>query len=249
MTLTRLILIIGLSIGAPLRAEQITVFAAASLRNVLDEVINRYPTPDDIVVSYAGSSTLARQIQMGAPADIFVSANADWVTFLQTQGIGGIQPATVLASNQLVLVQPVNMSHDPLTAWTDWATAIGSKRIALAMVDAVPAGIYAKAALTHLGVWDMVSPNIIQSDNVRAALGLVALGAVDYGIIYKTDALSEPKVAVLAELPLHSHEPIAYPAVVLTQNAAAQSFYDFLISAAARDVFDQFGFIVPSGTE
>ena len=249
MILTRLILIMTLFIGAPVRAEQITVFAAASLRNVLDEVISQYQSPDDIVVSYAGSSTLARQIQMGAPADIFLSANVDWITFLQTHSGLINQPATILASNQLVVIHPAHTTHDPLTDWNDWADTLGSKRIALAMIDAVPAGIYAKAALSHLGIWDLVSPNVVQSDNVRAALGLVALGAVDYGITYKTDALSEPKVAVFAQLPLHSHETIAYPAVLLTQNVAAKSFYDFLISAAARDIFDQYGFIAPSGAE
>lgn len=239
----RFLCAIALMIGGPLRADTVTVFAAASLRNVLTDIIADYDAGDDVIVSYAGSSTLARQIQMGAPADIFVSANADWVAVLQKQGLIQGNSAQVIASNRLVLIQPAGQSAPMFFGWDAWARSLGGSRVALAMVDAVPAGIYAKSALQHLGVWDAVSPNVVQSDNVRAALALVALGAVDYGVTYKTDALSEPKVAIVAPLPETSHATITYPAALLNDHTAAQAFYDHLFSQSAQQTLQDHGFI------
>lgn len=243
--MTRLIFALALLICGPVRADQITVFAAASLRNVLDEIIAGYDTDDDVIVSYAGSSTLARQIQMGAPADIFISANLDWVRVLEKQGLISAESIKLLASNRLVLIKNATNTLPEFSSWTDWAETLGDAQVASAMVNAVPAGLYAKAALENLGVWDTVAPTLVQSDNVRAALALVALGAVDYGITYKTDALSEDQVSVHAEFPTTSHGPIAYPAAQLTHAPAVETFFAYLQSDPAQDIFQRFGFLSP----
>lgn len=245
----RVICAVALVICGPLRADPVTVFAAASLRNVLTEIVSGYDAGDDVIVSYAGSSTLARQIQMGAPADIFISANVDWVTVLQQNGLVQKNSTKVFASNRLVLIQPKGQSAPLFTGWDAWAKTLGTSRVALAMVDAVPAGIYAKSALQHLDVWEFVSPNIVQSDNVRAALALVALGAVDYGVTYETDALSEPKVTIVANIPDASHQAIAYPAVLLGDSGAAQAFFDHLFSQTAQKILRDHGFVPLNHTQ
>lgn len=235
-------------------AERLLVFAAASLRTALDEVEAAFEaeTDVDLVVSYAGSSALARQIEAGAPADVFISASPDWMDRLEAAGL--IAPATRsdLLGNRLVLVRhgPPDASGGGASAPEigsdfDIAGLIGEGKLAMALVDAVPAGIYGKAALSSLGLWGAVAPHVAQTDNVRAALALVAAGAAPLGVVYATDAAAEPGVTVVGTFPADSHPPIVYPtAAVAGREAAAGRFLAFLQGPAATGVFVRQGFAV-----
>lgn len=230
-------------IALPAAADSVTVFAAASLKTAFDEITAGYGavSEDEVTVSFAGSSALARQIQAGAPADVFVSANAAWMDVLEDEGL--IDPASRddLVGNSIVLI-----GHGDQPATDDIAGLLAEGRIAMALVDAVPAGIYGKAALESLGLWDNVAPRVVQADNVRAALAFVALGEAPRGIVYATDAAVEPRVTTLATFPGDSHPPIVYPAA-LTADAgpAAGAFLAYLRGPEARAVFDRLGFSGP----
>jgi molybdate transport system substrate-binding protein len=235
------------------RAEPpVIVFAAASLKEAMDEVAERFQADTGVQVSrsYGGSSALARQIQYGAPAQVFVSANAAWMDVLQGDGL--LVPGTrrPLLANRLVLIggadRDVSLLVEPDM---DLLAALNGGRLAMALVDAVPAGIYGRAALVSLGVWDRVQGRIAQTDNVRAALRLVAVGEAPLGIVYATDAAADPRVRVLGVFPSGSHPPILYPVARLKQDdsAAALAFYDFLRGPQARAIFQQRGFGTPAG--
>lgn len=234
----------------PAHAGQVTVFAAASMKTALDMIAQDWSarTGDTAAISYAGSSALARQIEAGAPADVFISANVDWMDRLQEAGL--IQSATRfdLVANSLVLIaHGPDAPQVPLTPETDLAAMLGNGKLAMALVDAVPAGIYGKAALENLGLWPSVAQSVAQADNVRAALALVAAGEAPYGIVYATDAVAEPRVSVAATFAPQTHPPIIYPAAVTTDStgALALSFLDYLRTDAARTVFMQHGFRIP----
>ncbi|MBI1220889.1 MAG: molybdate ABC transporter substrate-binding protein [Rhodobacteraceae bacterium] len=236
------------ALPAPAQAGQITVFAAASLKTALDQIAADWTTDtgNTAVVSYAGSSQLARQIQQGAPADLFLSADEAWMDTLDKAGL--IQTATRedLLGNALVLVAP-KAAAAPLAIAKgfDLAGMLGDNHVAMALVDSVPAGKYGKAALTSLGVWDAVAPKVAQSDNVRAALALVATGEAPFGIVYATDAAAEPRVAVVGTFPEDSHPPIIYPAALTkTAQGPAADFQHYLSGAKAVAVFAQQGFTV-----
>ncbi|WP_234172536.1 molybdate ABC transporter substrate-binding protein [Ruegeria pomeroyi] len=236
-------LICALLLAGAARAEQVTVFAAASLKTALDEIAAGFEaaTGNTVTLSFAGSSVLARQIGLGAPAQVFISANPEWMDWLADQG--RIDPASRrdLVSNRLVLITPAgHASSDPLA---DLTASTG--RIAMALVEAVPAGIYGKAALTHLGLWDQLAPRVVQTDNARAALALVATGAVPYGIVYATDARADPRVTQLLTFATDSHPPILYPAALVAgqENAAARSFLVHLFGAEAQAAFVRHGFL------
>lgn len=230
-------------------AQPVHVFAAASLHNALDDVVSAYQAtaPDaDIRLTFAGSSTLARQIAAGAPADIFMSANTQWVELLDTEG--RLIPGThhVLLQNRLALVASTAGDDLDVTRSAAWHDALGTGRIAVALVDAVPAGIYAKQALIALDQWDTLSPRLAQTDNVRAALNLVARGETPLGIVYTTDAKAEPRVFVRAIFPEHTHQPIDYP-VALIEGAGkpsddARRFFEFLRSNIGAQIFTSHGF-------
>ena len=229
-------------------ADNVVVFAAASLKNALDDVADAYKaeTGRAVTVNYAASSALARQIEAGAPADIFFSADLDWMDYLQTRNL--IDPATrkTLLGNRLVIVAPRDSAaRIDIAAGMDLAGLLGADgRIAMANVDSVPAGKYAKAALTRLGVWDRVSARVVQADNVRAALAFVARGEAPLGIVYRSDAMAEPGVRVLGVFPEESHPPIVYP-VALTagaRNADAGAFLRYLESDKARPLYEKQGF-------
>jgi len=236
-----------LSAGAgAAHARDVVVFAAASLKNVLDEALEVYQadTGTGVAVSYAGSSALARQIQQGAPADIFISANVDWVHFLEAENL--IKPDTrrVLAGNSLVLIgsedRPIDWSIDA------FQNILGPQgRLAMALVDAVPAGIYGKAALTNLGLWSSLTPFVVQTDNVRAALRLVSLGEAQLGVVYETDARLDGTVHVLARFDTETHPAIAYPAaqVADSEHPQAGSVLAFLSGPTAQAVFAAHGFL------
>ncbi len=217
---------------------EITVFAAASLRGALDEVNTSYS--DDITVSYASSATLARQIQNGAPADIYISANPSWMQVLQNESLVQNPPAEPLFSNQLVVI---GTKPDADFKLANLPNLLDPARLALGITKAVPAGIYAKEALASLGVWQDAAPFTVQTDNVRAALRLVALGEVDYAIVYQTDALQEPRVHVLAHIPQSAHAPILYPAGQIADTDQAAQYLAFLHSPKAQDIFAEYGFV------
>ena len=251
MRLRRLILatMISAAVSLPFSAsaEQITVFAAASLKEALEEVANGFAGRSDhtVSLSLAGSSVLARQILQGAPADIFISANPEWMDVLEAEA--AILPGTRrgLLGNALVLI-----SHEPtaepteITSATDLDALVGDGQLAMALVDAVPAGIYGKSVLQNLGHWESLSNRVVQVDNVRAALALVALGEAEFGVVYATDALASPDVNVFGKFPSNAHPPVVYPAALVKDGEASNAFLSYLDGPEATAVFERWGFSV-----
>ncbi len=244
----------ALLMAAPLRAEHVTVFAAASLKSAFDELGALYAqqTGHSVVVSFAGSSALARQIEHGAPADIFVSANTAWMDRLEDRGLIDAGTRFDFVANRLALV-----AHEPsalavtevftLNGTTDLRSLLDDGRLAMALVDAVPAGIYGRESLETLGLWSSIKDRVAQSDNVRSALALVASGEAPLGIVYRTDALAEARVTRIAEFPIDSHGPIRYPAAALrsSDNPLNADFLAFLRGAAAAGALEGLGFLIP----
>ncbi|MBY4892320.1 molybdate ABC transporter substrate-binding protein [Rhodobacteraceae bacterium N5(2021)] len=229
-------------LAVPARAEDVLVFAAASLAGPLDQVAEAFEaeTGHSVTISYGGSSTLARQIEAGAPADVVLLANEAWMDHLERVGALQIGTRHTLLSNSLVLIG--NASEAGETTLEDLRPGPGD-RLALALTEVVPAGIYARAALDTLGRWEALRPAIVETDNVRAALQLVALGAARYGIVYATDVGVEPRVRILAEIPDTLHPPIRYPvAVTVSGGEAAFRFAGALASLLARNAFTEAGF-------
>lgn len=244
-----LTLVAATGLGELARASDVTVFAAASLRNALDDAVKRYAakTGRKVVVSYAASSALARQIEAGAPADIFLSADLDWMDELEKQGL--IDPASrqTLLGNTLVLVAPKDSTVSlPMEKNLKLLEALGPEgKLAMANVESVPAGRYGKLALISLGVWDEVAPRVAQADNVRAALSFVAKGEAPLGIVYATDAKAEPEVRVVGAFPAESHPDILYPvALVAHARPEAGDFLTFLLSPEAAPAFAAQGFSI-----
>ena len=233
-------------------AADVTVFAAASLKNALDDAAKLYQakTGDTVTISYAASSALAKQIEAGAPADIFFSADLDWMDCLAGKNLINTASRQTLLGNTLVLVAPKD-SAVALTIGTDFPLldALGPDgKLAMASVDSVPAGKYGKAALTSLGVWNAVSSRVAQADNVRAALAFVARGEAPVGIVYGTDAKAEPAVKVVGVFPEQSHPKIQYPlALLASAKPEARKFLDFLESPEAKPAFEAQGFTAPGG--
>ena len=230
---------------APMAAQAqgpVVVFAAASLKNALDEVASGWaPAPR---ISYAASSALARQIEQGAPADLFFSADLDWMDYLAARNLIQADSRVDLLGNRIVLIAPRDSAFTlELEPGVDLAPLIGDRRLAMANVDAVPAGKYGKAALQTLGAWEGVRNKVAQAENVRAALVLVARGEAPLGIVYGTDAAAEASVRVVAIFPKDSHPPIVFPAA-LTRRAKpeARGLLDHLTGATARAVFEKHGF-------
>lgn len=230
-------------LARPVMAEPVTVFAAASLKTALDDVAAGYD--GKVVLSYAGSSMLARQVQQGAPADVVFLANTDWMDVLAVDGLIATGTRVDLLGNRLVLAGPAGAVRVEIGPQLDLAAMLGDGRLAMALVDAVPAGIYGKAALESLGQWAAVEDRVAQVDNVRAALALVSLGQVPLGVVYATDALADPRVDALGVFPVSSHPPIRYPvAAVAGHEDAAAGFLAFLTGAEARTIFASHGFSV-----
>lgn len=217
---------------------ELTVFAAASLRGALDEVHQTYEKP--VVASYASSAALARQIAQGAPADVFISANTQWMDYLSDQDDVQSETVVTLLGNQLVLVSHAENSTFQLN---DLPAALENTKLAMGFVNAVPAGIYSKQALSTLGLWSDVQPHVVQTDNVRAALALVALAEVDFALVYATDALAEPTVKVLAHIPNETHDAIRYPAAQVSSDAEAAAYLTYLQSPEAQTIFARHGFL------
>ena len=222
------------------------VFAAASLTNVLDEIAKDYggKSHQTVKASYAASSVLARQIEAGAKADIFFSADEEWMDYLQSRSLTDMRSRKALLTNRLVLVAPVSSTLElKIAPGFGLAAALGGKRLATGDPDSVPVGKYARSALTTLGVWNDVADRIVRADNVRTALLFVERGEVPLGIVYLTDALIDKKVRVVDTFPANTHSPIVYP-VALTRTASpgAAQFVAYLSSPDAGRVFIKYGF-------
>jgi molybdate transport system substrate-binding protein len=235
--------------AAPAAAADVLVFAAASLKNALDDAATAYrrESGDSIRISYAASSALAKQLESGAPADIFISADQTWMDYAQQRGLIDAGTRRDLLANRLVLVAPAS-SQIAVTIAPDFplATLLGDGRLALADPDSVPAGKYAKAALEHLGVWSSVAPRVARAENVRAALFYVARSEAPLGIVYATDAAAEAGVKTVGVFPEDSHPPIRYPIArtAIGKSPVAAAFLAFLESPAARRWFEAQGFRV-----
>jgi molybdate transport system substrate-binding protein len=234
---------------APLVAQEyITVFAAASLKNALDDTNADFTkaTGIKVVGSYEASSALARQIEQGAPADVFISADLRWMDYVAERKL--IDPATRvnLLGNKLVLIAPVDsrVGQVSIGEGFDIAKLAGDGRIAVADVKAVPAGVYAKAALEKLGAWTAAEPKLAQAENVRATLAFVARGETPIGIVYETDAKIEPKIKTIGVFPDNSYPPVTYPvaATAGAKKAAVGQYFSFLRTPAAKAIFEKYGF-------
>lgn len=229
--------------------EKLTVFAAASLKNALDAVnaACEAEVGEAATISYAASSALARQIEQGAPAHIFVSADLDWVAYLSDKNLTVKDTETKLLGNRIVLIAPADSGAAiEIAPGFDLAALVGDGRLAMANVDSVPAGKYGKAALEKLGVWGSVEGKVAQAENVRAALALVSTGEAPLGIVYATDAAADPKVKVVATFPEDTHPPIVYAVAQLAEarNDHAPAFLKCLQTSKAKALFEQQGFTV-----
>ncbi|QQA41579.1 molybdate ABC transporter substrate-binding protein [Pelagovum pacificum] len=225
-----------LMFATPLPAEPLTIFAAASLAGPLDEVAAER---DDVAIAYAGSGAIARQIDQGAPADVVLLANTDWMDWLDGRGL--VTEPRLLFSNRIVLVAPAGAGTVELTD-EGLDVALGDGRLAIGLVESVPAGIYGKAALEGLGLWDEVSTRLAEAENVRAALALVARGEAPLGLVYATDAAAEPGVSVVADLPEDSHPQILYVGALIAGNDAPGAA-EFLDAVASHPAFPDAGFL------
>jgi molybdate transport system substrate-binding protein len=254
MIVRRNLLALGLALplapGVARAASEPLIFAAASLKNALDEIAATWakdtgkPAPR---ISFAASSSLAKQIEQGAPADLFISADLDWMDYLAGKNLIKPDSRFNLLGNKIVLVAPKESTITSVAlTGADLVKALAGGRLSMASVDAVPVGKYGKAALEKLGAWNDVKDHLAQAENVRAALLLVARGEAPLGIVYSTDAAAEPGVKIVASFPEDSHPPIIYPAALTkdASNADAKGFLDFLRSAKARTSFEKQGFTV-----
>jgi molybdate transport system substrate-binding protein len=227
------------------------VFAAASLTDALQEADAAFTARSGVTVkeSFAASSVLAKQIEAGAPADVFFSADTQWMDYLAQHGLIDPPSRHDVLGNALVLIAPADSTlHLKIAPGFDLLGALKGGKLATGDPDSVPAGLYARAALTQLGVWQQVAPALVRAENVRAALAYVARGEAPLGIVYRTDAAAEPHVRVVDVFPADSHPPITYP-LALTRHARAdaQRYVEFLAGPIARPIFERKGFVVLAG--
>lgn len=241
--------VLAATLAMPASAEEVVVFAAASLKTALDAVAAEFEaeTGHDVTVSYAGSGQLAKQIIQGAPADIFISAAENWMDEVERAGLVVAGTRADLLGNQLVLIaHGKGAAPVEIAAGFDLAGMLGDGRLSMAMVEAVPAGQYGKAALESLGIWASVEGSVAQSENVRAALALVSTGEAPFGIVYASDAVADDNVTVVGRFPAESHAPIVYPAALLTEaaDAADRAFLEALSGDGADAIFAAQGFAI-----
>jgi len=234
----------------PAWADTVTVFAAASLKESLDEAAAAFEASSGhkVTLAYAGSNVLARQIENGAPADLLISADLDWIDYVEQRNLVVPGSRKNLLANELVLVTPASSNmRVKLAPGVDIASILGSRRIALANPDAVPAGKYAKAAFMSLGAWSAIEARVAAADNVRAALTLVARGEAPLGVVYRTDAMAEKGVRIVDTFPAGSYPAVVYPMVVLKRSTtpAAPALAAYLASPAALAIFRRYGFRAP----
>ena len=249
--LTGLIMAVSILLGgvSPVSAQQSgpLVLAAASLQEAMNAAAARWaakghPKP---ILSFAATSALARQIESGAPADMFISADEKWMTYVSDKGLLRPQTRVTFLTNNLVLIAPVS-SRIQLAVRPGFplARTLGAGRLAMADPDGVPAGRYAKEALTNLGVWPSVEGKLARAENVRLALAFVSRGETPLGIVYSTDAKAEPGVRVVSTFPANSYTPVTYPLAVLktSKNGETEAFRRFLLSSEGKAIFRRFGF-------
>lgn len=230
-------------------AKPLTVFAASSMTNAVNDLAQEFERTHNIKVRavYAGSSSLARQIQRQAPADVFISANVRWVNYLVEQQVIDASDIRHIASNELVLITNASQGNEEssfnISAVTDWQGYLQQERLAIGQVNAVPAGIYAKQALESLGLWPALRTQLAPVNNVRQVLALVDRKEVPLGIVYGSDLLASDRVTKLAVFPTSSHEPIDYPLVTLNTDQPTQDFAQFVSSEQGQAILRQHGFI------
>jgi molybdate transport system substrate-binding protein len=244
-----LLILVGGAWSTPASAQdgKLVVFAAASLKDALDEVNVAYRREkgQEIATSYAASSTLAKQIEAAAPADIFISADLDWMDYLEKKNLIKPETRADLLGNRLVLIAPADSTVElDIGPNFPLARALGNGRLAIADPNAVPAGKYGKAALEALGVWSSLADKLAPIENVRAALLLVSRGEAPLGIVYQTDAAADKGVKVIGTFPANTHSPIIYPiaAVAASTNPGGASYIAYVKSPAAGAVFKKQGF-------
>lgn len=227
-------------------AERVRVYAASSLTNVINEIAATFEAKSGIAVAsvYGGSSSLSRQIEYGAPADIYISANSRWSEYLIGKQLAKRDNVTSITSNQLVVVsnQPLQSKLNPDDI-ESWRSALSGQRLAVGEPNSVPVGIYSKEALKSLGVWSDIYRSIAPVKNVRAALALAERGETPLAIVYLTDARLSDSVQIVASISPELHSPISYPAMLLSDNQQSRRFYQFLSSDTAKAIFLKHGFI------
>jgi molybdate transport system substrate-binding protein len=237
--------------AAPACAQDLTVFAAASLQNALEDVSRQYQAKSGRTVrfSFASSAVLARQIEQGAPAAIFASADEQWMDYLAKANLIVPESRRTLLGNRLVMVAPAGTTtRVDLRPGFDFAALLGADgRWATGDPASVPVGRYAQEALTHLGVWNFAQTRLVRTENVRVALAYVERAEVPIGIVYETDAAISPKVRVAGVFPADSHKPVTYPFALIAKNdsAAAREFLEFLNSSGVRETWRRHGFSTP----
>ena len=244
--------IVTLLSAAPVAAAGITVFAAASLTNALAGIGNAYKakTGTDVTFSFASSSTLAKQIEAGAPAQIFASADTQWMDDVEKKGL--VEPSTRanVLGNELVLIAPKDsvLSMQTISRALDWTKLLGADgRLSVGDPDHVPAGIYAKEALTNLGAWGLLGTRLARAEDVRGALAFVERGEAPIGIVYATDAGVSAKVKIIGTFPPDSHAPIVYPFAILKGQASqdVRAFFAYATGPDGMAVFRKYGFKTP----
>ncbi|CFQ72875.1 molybdate ABC transporter substrate-binding protein [Yersinia enterocolitica] len=229
-------------------AADMTVFAAASLTNALQDIAVQYKKEKqvDVVASYASSSTLARQIEQGAPADLFISADQQWMDYAIDKQQMVANTRYTLLGNELVLIAPKDskITKVAIDKKTDWKKLLEGGRLAVGDPDHVPAGIYAKESLENLGAWATLAPEMARANNVRSAMALVERAEAPLGIVYGSDAIASDKVKVVGVFPEASHKPVEYPMAIVKghENPTVTAFYDYLKSPAAAVIFEKYGF-------
>jgi molybdate transport system substrate-binding protein len=249
-----LALLCGAFLGIPASASdaakpELLVFGAASLTDVLQEIGKAYTrdTGQPVKFSFASSSALARQIESGGRVDVFISADLEWMDYLQARNLIDTSSRRNVVGNRLVLVAPKDSTLTiKLQPNVRLVAALGGRRLATGDPDTVPVGRYARSALTSLGVWNEIADRLVRADNVRSALAFVARGETPLGIVYETDAAVDPRVRVIDIFPADSHPPITYPvAPTKVARTGAKQFVDYLVGDTAQAAFKKFGFQPP----
>jgi molybdate transport system substrate-binding protein len=231
-------------------AGDITVAAAASLSDAMTEAgkVFKADTGNTVHFSFAASSTLAKQIESGAPVALFISADEDWMNYVDTKGLVASGTRTDLLGNSLVLIEPADRADQvEIGPGFPLASLLGHGKLAMGEPSSVPAGKYGREALTSLGVWDSVSAKVVSADSVRSALAFVQSGETPFGIVYGTDAAVTKQVRVAGTFPASSHKPITYPVAVIRagDSADARAFLSFVKGPKCRDIFTRYGFTAP----
>ncbi len=249
-----LLALASIALAAGVRAAEtpkppLLVFAAASLTNALDAQSKAWTATSGtpIKLSFAASSVLARQIEAGGKADVFISADQEWMDYLQARNLIDKSTRRMLVGNRLVLIAPADSKIElRIAPGFALAAALGKGRLATGDPDTVPVGRYARSALTSLGIWDEIQDRLVRADNVRSAMMFVARGEVPLGIVYNTDALADSRVRVVDTFPENTHAPVTYPgAITMGANNEARAFVEFLAGPDARDTWRRFGFLEP----